>query len=357
MPHSSGGGSSSGGSFGGSSGGGSSSRGGYSGSGNSTPPIHGPGYYRNWHSGSQIYVRYIHGFPDYRYWNDGDLSRSRYGSTNLIDALMRIVLCVIFCCLGTMGIFASVNLCRPITKVSAKAEWTEVKDTANCFTTAEEENIAKELHTLYEKTGVISRVITVSESDIGDNTISAYAEKRYGEEFKTENNWLIVFEDEPDGEWDFIGMQGNNTDPVLTEKKMAQFNADLTDKLWDTEEYTYGTAFVSSLSYLNTIITKTEVDGIPLTIGIVFTGIGFVFLYISIRDVINQRKLQEEILHGGFHQLHNPKLATDRANAIKPVMMRCQYCGGLFASGEEACPHCGASAADAEIYQMSEARK
>lgn len=349
MPHSSGGGSSSGGSFGGS--GGSFHSGGSSrGSRSYSYELHEPAYYHHWHHGCFTYVRYINGVPDYRYWDNTALQSD---SARIFSIILAVIFLLSFSLPGLAVVLSGIYTATPVTKVSPHARWEEVVDDEDCFTNAEEEDISKEIHTFYQETGIISRVVTVSENDVGSQTLEEYAYTRYSHEFTTENNWLIVFENEPDGQWDFIGMQGDSTDHILTEKKTAKFNEDLTDKLWNSDEYTYGTAFVSALSDFNGTVTKTEIDWSDTGFGMIFVAAGILVFVTILHSVIAGNKVTREVKNGGFHKLNNPEFTEDASGMKTPKMLQCPYCGGLFASGEQSCPHCGASASEAKEYTMA----
>ena len=81
------------------------------------------------------------------------------------------------------------------------------------------------------------------------NNLEEYAYSAYVNRFQDEKHWLIVYEelgdvsslpedmyrypssDEP--EWQFWGMQGDDTDPILTAEVTEKFNAIFRQKLID----------------------------------------------------------------------------------------------------------------------------
>lgn len=348
MPHSSGGGSSGGGSFGG------SSSHGYSGggSGGSSGRFAKSGrYYRSYHPGSDAYVSYDDGKPEYRYWNHNDVNTNVWWVTMIPIIIFQVIL------VGMMivGLYLLAFLIippKPVTEVNSHVHWTEVEDTVDCFTDSEEEAITQQLHELYEKSGIITKVETVDSETVAAETsydsLEIYAYTRYLTDFPSENCWLIVFETKPDGEWEFHGMQGDNTDSVLSEKKTEKFNYNLTQYLWDTDNYTYGSAFAAALDTFNdTVMYPPSISHVDLATGTCLVILSALFQLFITAPVFRNWRLSREVRSGKFHRLHNPQFVSSGKTKV-PVLMICPYCHGLFASGEYTCPHCGAPATDAK---------
>ncbi|HAJ96221.1 MAG TPA: hypothetical protein DCO72_00560 [Ruminococcus sp.] len=137
-----------------------------------------------------------------------------------------------------------------IAKSTAKYDMSIViKDEANVFEQTESLNDA--LTGFYEKTKISPAVITVPfEEWIDDSSLENYAFGRYLNEFDTsgeefggddENHWLIVYTQkgqrgDDDFDWAFEGMQGDDTDSILTNSVTSDFNADLYYKLETLQE-------------------------------------------------------------------------------------------------------------------------
>ena len=109
-----------------------------------------------------------------------------------------------------------------------------VEDKANVLgNTAELRN---SLVAFYNRTGISPAVITVENSDWQGNysDLENYAYDLYVNHFADESHWLIVYST-PDGysssdgfeDWYWEGMQGNDTDDVLTKSVTNSFNDEL----------------------------------------------------------------------------------------------------------------------------------
>lgn len=115
-----------------------------------------------------------------------------------------------------------------------------IKDEQNVFEQTESLNDA--LTGFYAKTEIVPAVITVPfEEWMDDGSLEDYAYDRYLSEFNDENHWLIVYSQkgqkgDADFDWSFEGMQGDNTDDILTSSVTSDFNADLYYKLETLQE-------------------------------------------------------------------------------------------------------------------------
>lgn len=97
------------------------------------------------------------------------------------------------------------------------------------------------LQAFCDKTGVPPAVVTVHNEDWseGYGNLEDYAYDRYLAEFSDEMHWLIVYSEpkEPDPndiDWFWAGMQGDDTDPVITDSVAAVFNVNMQQKLENT---------------------------------------------------------------------------------------------------------------------------
>ncbi len=115
-----------------------------------------------------------------------------------------------------------------------------IKDEANVF--EQTAPLYDALTGFYEKTEIPPAVITVPFEDWTINgSLEDYAYDRYLSEFSDENHWLIVYSQrgqigDADFDWSFEGMQGDNTDDILTSSVTSDFNADLYHKLETLEK-------------------------------------------------------------------------------------------------------------------------
>ena len=132
-----------------------------------------------------------------------------------------------------------------------------VEDKANVLgNTAELRN---SLVAFYNRTGISPAVITVENSDWQGiySDLENYAYDLYVNHFADESHWLIVYST-PDGysssdgfeDWYWEGMQGNDTDDVLTESVTNSFNDELQKNLTARTRYTVSSAISTSFDNL-----------------------------------------------------------------------------------------------------------
>ena len=214
MPHSSGGGSHGGGSHGGGSHH-SSSRGG----GSSRPSIS-----RQPYPGARRYRYYRHGRYHYFY-------SSRKGK---IFSPARLLLGFVYL---PFLIPVGSLLITPIAKRFQKYDTRIiVKDEANVI--KDHSSLDNALSGFYQKTHITPAVVTVRNESWQSNysSLEDYAYDRYLAEFDDEMHWLIVYSeptapDEKFNDWYWEGMQGDDTDSVLTSYVTGQFNFDFQQRL------------------------------------------------------------------------------------------------------------------------------
>lgn len=111
-----------------------------------------------------------------------------------------------------------------------------IKDEANVLT--DEAALNQSLSRFLDKTRITPAVITVNNDEWQGSysDLEQYAYDRYLSEFDDENHWLIIYSQPEIHNSDFIewyweGMQGDNTDPVLTTTVTGKFNTDFQQRL------------------------------------------------------------------------------------------------------------------------------
>ena len=123
-----------------------------------------------------------------------------------------------------------------------------IEDEANIF--SESDDLYASMQSFGEKTGISPAVVTVSENVWAGNytTLESYAYDRYVTEFSDEMHWLIVYSVPSEGGiWQWEGMQGDNTDPILTEFAAERFNSNLQSML-ENSSYTVDSALSTAFS-------------------------------------------------------------------------------------------------------------
>lgn len=208
-----------------------------------------------------------------------------------------------------------------------------VEDKANVLgNTAELRN---SLVAFYNRTGISPAVITVENSDWQGyySDLENYAYDLYVNHFADESHWLIVYST-PDGysssdgfeDWYWEGMQGNDTDDVLTESVTNSFNDELQKNLTARTRYTVSSAISTSFDDLTPTVMKSKVNWAMLFTSIAI--LAFVCLHACLMIGINPKA----------RKYAKAKPCSDAAQE-----KACEYCGYTYVVDTcTECPHCGA---------------
>ena len=187
----------------------------------------------------------------------------------------------------------------------------------------------------YNRTGISPAVITVENSDWQGyySDLENYAYDLYVNHFADESHWLIVYST-PDGysssdgfeDWYWEGMQGNDTDDVLTESVTNSFNDELQKNLTARTRYTVSSAISTSFDDLTPTVMKSKVNWIMLFTSIAI--LAFVCLHACLMIGINPKA----------RKYAKAKPCSDAAQE-----KACEYCGYTYVVDTcTECPHCGA---------------
>lgn len=339
MPHSSGGGSSHGGSHSGggsfhSSGGGSSHGG--SSSGSSAPK---PEVYSHYAPGRHVYVRYDGGVPRYMY---GNYSYGRMRRGNIVGVVIGLVFAAFLAAAFVIpGIGYIIADFRPPARLTSGEEPVIIVDETGAFTDAEEADIEDAAERYYDLTGIPIYIHVISEETFEaaeKDSLEVYAYYDYVRNFSDESHWLLVLEDvdRDAGEWEFEGMQGDDTDEWLTYEATDEFNDDLTSALWRSDG-TYGEAFATAIDELADRGFSVDWDDIGETALIIAfpTLTAVVIVACSISELKENKKTADQLK--GYHEVK-----TEAMGQNGPVLVTCPWCGGTYVFGETSCPHCNA---------------
>lgn len=166
----------------------------------------------------------------------------------------------------------------------------------------------------YDETGIPVEVMTVNH-------------------FADESHWLIVYST-PDGysssdgfeDWYWEGMQGNDTDDVLTKSVTNSFNDELQKNLTARTRYTVSSAISTSFDDLTPTVMKSKVNWTMLFTSIAI--LAFVCLHACLMIGINPKA----------RKYAKAKPCSDAAQE-----KACEYCGYTYVVDTcTECPHCGA---------------
>ncbi|MGN0651184.1 MAG: hypothetical protein ACI4KM_12175 [Oscillospiraceae bacterium] len=210
MPHSSGGGSHGGGFHGGSHRGGSGGR---------SVRIS-----RNGFAGARRFMYYVQGTPRYVYLSEPLKEQS------VLSLVVQLIFLGLFVFLGLYMLFSGISMIMPPKPLTPNAAYEQyhIEDTLDVIDNEPELEIV--LKEYQSKTGICPYILTVDRG-IWANKFSSlenYAYETYLRKFSDEKHFLIVYSATGKGsDWNWEGMQGNDTDPILTEGNMEKFNRKL----------------------------------------------------------------------------------------------------------------------------------
>ncbi|MBR2523009.1 MAG: TPM domain-containing protein [Clostridiales bacterium] len=314
MPHSSGGGSHGGGSHGGHSH--SHSHG--SGSSRHTSRIYFPG--------STRYVYYKDKQPVFVF-ADYDITK-KPGPSRYLLLLFYLPFILIF------GIGIGQNVIHIPTRLKVDYDASIVIED-NAGVIDDEDELEQTLEKFLDETGIAPSVITVNNEDWETHYVDleTYAYDLYVNHFEDEKHWLLVYSQprDPDpsfNDWYWEGMQGNDTDKILTDRKCDDFNQDL-QKLLTQSTVTPGSAIEQALDDMIPGIMKVSVSWTMIPVWILVVGFLGVHCYFVV-----------------FHRSKTSKLyeTAIRCNEEVVKQEQCSYCGGVYIVGHHLnCPHCQAS--------------
>ena len=330
MPHSSGGGSHSGGSHSSSHSSHHSSHSGGSSSGGGLPS--------NRHSsgqpfpGAKRYLYYRNNRPYFLYANY-DVRKP--------DPMPRVAGFIVFFIILLPFIIASVFIIAKSVTVPKRLDSDKhpkfvIED--NIGVVEDKKQLKKSMQEFYDTTGIIPAVITVNNDDWNEDytSLENYAYDLYVNNFKDENHWLIVYseavKDNGFNDWYWEGMQGNNTDPILTGKRSDSFTVSLHKRLLQRDTYSVDAAIALTLDEYRPQMMKPYANPAGCVGGLfMLVMFGFISWYI-------------------FAVAYKPAKVSEEFKNAQPCELTavyeepCNFCGGIFIVGmHTTCPHCGAA--------------
>lgn len=197
-----------------------------------------------------------------------------------------------------------------------------------------EAGLRQSLTAFYNETGITPAVYTVYDEDWVPyySSLENYAYDLYVNSFYDEKHWLIVYS-EPSTQsssfhdWSWEGMQGDDTDPIITEGLANEFTTNLHKYFSQDSLYSVDGAIIKAFDEIRPKAMGFSIDlenlffGIILAIFIIFHAMGMVFTpYREAKKYQNAVKCPDE---------------------VKEAV--CDYCGGIYIIGTcISCPHCGA---------------
>jgi len=335
MPHSSGGGSHGGGFHSGGGGGGYSRSSGGGSSSGSSADFSNTRLSRKPYRGSCTYCYYKNNKPVYVYSSYD----AKTHKTTALDIVAKIILFIIlapmFLALSGWSWMESFSKPKKLSPPSSKD--IIIEDNADIIGSREEKELKNALKDFYKETGIVPAVVTINneewQKDGEQISFTTVAYNAYVDRFKDEKHWLILYSEpeDPDpgfNDWYWEGMQGDDTDDILTLKKTDKFTEDLHDNFLN-KKISVGEAITMSFNKLTPGVMKSEFNGFSFVFFILSTA-GFVWF--TIWD-FNIHPIRKSILKKSF-----------KCKESMPKTEECEYCGGTYLIGYHlSCPFCGAA--------------
>ena len=321
MPHSSGGG---GGSFGG---GGGSFGGGSSGSGGSSSRVS-----KSYFPGATRYVYYDGGSPHYIY-SDKDPAKTA-GKWRYLFLLFYI------------PFFAFIApLLSDIRHAPSKLEMdydAKVVIEADAAIMGDMMDLAGALEDFRDETGITPTLVTVNNEEWeGRMSLEDYAYNYYVNRFPDEKHWVIMYSEpkqpKDNDKYYWEGMQGDETDEILNDKYLDEFNSNLNDLLAQGNRPDVSGSVAKAFRNITPKVMKPYIAYGKVSIAVFF--IGFILIHFAIMTV--------SLIKMGKYK-----------NAV-PVSLnigetKCTSCGGGYVKGTcSTCPHCGAPIGREEDIHIS----
>ena len=183
-------------------------------------------------------------------------------------------------------------------------------------------------------TGITPAVLTVNDSDWKNSgkSLEKYAYDRYVNAFSDEKHWLIVYS-LPDNvnsdfvDWSWEGMQGDDTDLIITERVAEDFNKEFHDSL--VRENTVEKSLIGAFDMTAGKCMKgVAVNDDILIFIVVISYFAVYFCVYILKPDLSSIKYR--------HMAEVP---------LNSVAVTCDYCGGQYMSRTvQNCPHCGGTA-------------
>lgn len=365
MPHSSGGGgssSSSGGSSSHSSSSHSSSRSGRPSGHSSSTRVS-----KTYFPGAYQYVKYDDtGTPRYIYSSSRYLNRpSTTKQERRASVFLRLVLLFPFIMCGILlakGSFAVPQRLNHTTLTNDVI----VEDSLKIMSQDEIRDLEKELKNFLNLTGIPVCVVTREDETWSEKYqyLEKYAYELYFKKFDDEDHWLLIYSQTSDPErpnqkstvWRFEGMQGDNTDKILTRQKTARFNHDLQTILQGADT-SVGYGFITAFQNLSADVMKLSFNREIFFMAVAWNLFISVFIFfVLVFPVLLDRKYadyelckdENDIARQQQKQLQEQMLAdTERWDPLglpifeQRALVPCSSCGRYYYPNQhECCPFC-----------------
>lgn len=229
---------------------------------------------------------------------------------------------------------------RPPKKIMIANGTPGIEDKIDKFTPEEEEKLLEVMNAFKQKTGITPYVMTVTNEEWEMDyifSLERYAFDLYVNKFRDEAHWLLVYSEPEEITDDFVnwyweGMQGDDTDPIITEKIADRHTQILHKNLLANTRYSVAEAIQDAFEQIMPDLMKPGITS--ETISVLTSMLSFLVMFFLFGLVYLRPMKPDKKRTDGFIP------CPDQAEAKEIV---CDYCQGVYIHGTvTSCPHCGA---------------
>ena len=296
----------------------------------------GGGYHSGGHGGGSCnYASSIYkpGLSRYVYYTDNTqrffysgVSPSEFSKSEIFSSVLMVYIFI------AILLFPIVESLLPKVKLSQDYDTQIIiEDGIDIFTDSEEKDIEKVFKDIQDKTGITMSLITLNNNEWRGKcaNLENYAYNLYVWNFEDEKHWLIAYSTDSANNWYFEGMQGDDTDSILTESLTTKFNKILYDNLEQYGNKNISHCFLEAFNYISENAMKIRFPDIS---GNLFTLFIIALLIYSQKDSIETLK--------NFDKIKDAKKCPTEQGELD--IDTCTHCGNTFITGlYNECPHCG----------------
>lgn len=204
-----------------------------------------------------------------------------------------------------------------------------IQDDTNVLSESEETTLKNTFNEFFTVSGICPSILTVDNSVWSSHyaSLEGYAYDAYLARFNDESHWLIVYSDIGGTfvNWAFEGMQGNDTDKVLTTRVTDQFDKSLYESL--SAKTPVGESINSAFRLImpNLMDTYFQLEFGLIIFLVIWESLLTIAVVSTILQTIRNKGLQNAVKIDG-----------------KAEIKKCPFCGNEYVPGTVVrCPKCG----------------
>lgn len=214
-----------------------------------------------------------------------------------------------------------------------------IRDGAELLSGPEEEEITDIFNAFLDESGITPALMTVYDDEWKGRgqSLKDYAFDLYVNTFSDERHWLIVYSEPEEGDledadWSWEGMQGDETDDIITTDLADDLGRELTEKLSQENGLSVGEAIHASFQGILPELMSPRTDGELYAIVITWAFVILLSTFIGWIDNLRRKKYRNAVSVSG-----------------EPVKASCPSCGAAYYTGTVSqCPKCGSVLAFSE---------